>query len=1854
MTSRFPSRPAELSVLHIVLIYVTFAVLWMIISDELVAISRPGPAFIRWFDMSKGALFVFVTGGLLYLLLRAWRPQKTTLSTIPPQTLSPPRRHWIAISLLCIGLITLVPALGLLIINIQGPQIEQAAYTDLQAIALLKAERIESWLDERQHDALGLKNSTDNIQRMANALRSDNQSDHEFVHRRLKSLIRPYGFSTAMLLDQQGKPRIVEGSDTTISPATQALIDQALSTGEIQHGSFSCEQDAQTHLDFVTPLVLRDHGQPQSLGVVVLRILPKKNLFPLIQHWPGAQTSGKAYLVRRNGTSVELLNEPSDQSHTITLTSHALTELTRVSAKAIRDQKPGVAEGVDYLGVPVLAAYRPIAETDWHIITKINRDEVFAPMNNLLFWVSTVTFLGIIVLGVAMLLLWRKSLQLAHAELTVQANQLFKHFYDLPFLGMTTWAPDTNALLQVNNRFCEIVGYSREELVGMNRQLLSHPEDSALELRELEKLQRGESDGYQLEKRYIRKDGVIVHGKLDARCVRKEDGSVDFMAATIQDITAQKTMQLELLDSEERYRTLADSGQAMIWTAGVDTLCNYFNKVWLDFTGRSLIQELGNGWAEGVHPDDLARCLEIYTIAFKHREKFSMDYRLRRHDGEYRWIQDDGSPCYDREGEFVGYIGYCLDITERYLIRQALTESETKLRTMIGNLPIVLCTIDAEGRFTMSEGKALEKIGLKPGEVVGHSVFDVYHDNPQLLDCIRRSMQGEYIHTEHDIGGIWFESFHQPFSGAGQEAGIMLTSINITARKKAESAMQLSVKRMECLNRITDYRASNTLDLLDYALKEVLAFNGSPVGHIFSFEEKTQELSLVSSSRTTSENKQPATLETTCHGLANPAFWNEGARQRKPIINNDVQALNPGKGDIPEGDTPLRRLMSVPVVANDQTIGLVGFANRQDDYTQTDIDQLSLLIGSVWYLVEQRQAAEALQRATDQLKISQTLAKVGAWEIDTRDNSIYWTDETYRIHETDPGSFKPSIQIALDFYVPDSRQRISQALAKTIDEGCGFDFELELITAKTNHRQVRTSCQAHKENDKVVRISGAIQDITAYKKIDDELRKYQEHLEELVLQRTCELVDARDTAERATKAKSAFLANMSHEIRTPINAVLGMAYLAQRTNLTPKQKSYMDKIMISANLLLGVINDILDFSKIEAGRLELSSNEFLLTNLLDKVIAVISQKAIEKQLEFLVQIAPDTPLSLVGDASRLGQILINLCSNAVKFTDTGDVLLRISRTSKKSEDQVELQFTVKDTGIGLTSDQLAQLFKPFSQADTSDTRRFGGTGLGLAICKELSEMMGGRIWANSQHGHGSEFHITMPFKIGSSVVPQTHQPDANWHGLLALVVDRNTTGREILATLLRGFGFEVITKSSAVAALAQLVSDNVRVPDLLLIDRRELEDEVLLLAKILRERNAKAKIILMSFSSEPIDEVQHAQLAPDAEAFKPITASSLFDAVITAMSEKNAPGSSVPPRHPRLIKHDSLLGARVLLVEDNTFNQQIARELLESAGMEVEIAENGQEALYRATTAPFDIILMDVQMPIMDGLEATRRLRARPQTADIPILAMTAHAMIDEQHHCLEAGMDGFLSKPINPDLLVASIARELHDKTPGKHAQKTEEAQAAPSAPPRLPKSIPGIFIETGLHFCGDNVDFYLRMLKEFMTSKSDTGQKIREALAQADKTTAQRLAHTMKSVSASIGATDLSHISAEFEQMLRQETTSEFSEWCDRFDAALGTVIAGLHSYIDDGSANPSPAPGPNNQKTPLEVAQKIRKCLKTDLGEALGLLPSLSHALNTERETELCKQFSARLKVFDLDNAQPILDELIAELQIAGSQK
>jgi PAS domain S-box-containing protein len=893
-------------------------------------------------------------------------------------------------------------------------------------------------------------------------------------------------------------------------------------------------------------------------------------------------------------------------------------------------------------------------------------------------------------------------------------------------------------------------------------------------------------------------------------------------------------------------------------------------------------------------------------------------------------------------------------------------------------------------------------------------------------------------------------------------------------------------------------------------------------------------------------------------------------------------------------------------------------------------------------ITERRKAEELLRKREQELKkanfLAETaleLAKAGYWHIPIDGSGLYHSSPRRDA-------------IFGEIPRPDSSCRLDELFsrAKKTDEVAAAGSREALNAAMEGKTATYNTIYAYKRpidgrviwihslghvvkdsTGKPTDMYGVSQDITEFKGLE------------------AELLGAKETAETATRVKSDFLANMSHELRTPMNAIIGMTLLALKTDLTRKQADYLTKVKTAAQSLLGIINDVLDFSKIEAGKLGMEKIEFRLDDVLDNLSNIVCQKAREKDLEFLISTQHDRPPILIGDPLRLGQVLINLVNNGIKFTEQGEVLVTVTM-EEQAKDRVKLKFSVIDSGIGMTPEQSSRLFQAFSQADSSITRKYGGTGLGLSISKCLVEMMDGSIWVESQPGVGSTFHFTAWFGIGSGEKRRLLIPELA--GIRVLVVDDKAHARKILTEELRVFALRAESVSSAEDALRQIAAADSRDPYRLVLMDCHMPGMNGLEASRIIKRNGRLKhipkIVIVTASGREDVRTQAEQIGVEGYLLKPVNASQLYDTLadlfgITLLNEQRPHAKKADTR-----VYDAS-GIRVLLVEDNEVNQQVATELLESAGAIVTIANHGGEAvkllIEDAKVDSFDVILMDLQMPVMDGFIATGLVRNDPRFQKLPIIAMTAHALVEERQRCLDAGMNDHVSKPIDLDALFNTLLRWVKAKPKPAPEPQTRSSKGAVEVflPP-----IAGIDVEDGLARVAGNRLLYHDLLSQFAAKQVDAAAQISDALAIGDQQFAERIAHTVKGVAGNLGMAGVQSAAEKLEKAVRERQDSIhvlLKQFANTLRAQIVAIKGALHDSELEPSGEVPPAPF-NGENARLAIA-RLKALLEASDGDAVEALGTLTSATASAIEKTYLETLGEAINNFDFESALLKLDEV-----------
>ena len=801
------------------------------------------------------------------------------------------------------------------------------------------------------------------------------------------------------------------------------------------------------------------------------------------------------------------------------------------------------------------------------------------------------------------------------------------------------------------------------------------------------------------------------------------------------------------------------------------------------------------------------------------------------------------------------------------------------------------------------------------------------------------------------------------------------------------------------------------------------------------------------------------------------------------------------------------------------------------------------------------EAAEAqVRRGRHLLDTVANMARIGGWELDLATMMPIWSDEAYRIHEVDPAQ-RPTFPETMSFYPGEARSRVETAIRKALEKGTPYDLTVPFVTRSGRKLWVRVMGAAELRNGAVTRVSGALQDVTE-----------QHEAEEA-------RIAAKDAEAAAIRAKANFLANMSHEIRTPMNGVIGMTELLLDTPLQSSQREFAETIRTSATSLLSIINDILDFSKIEAGKLGVERIEMHVRDCVEDIGNEMAAQAAAKNIELIVNVDPGVPDRVLGDPQRLRQVLTNLIGNAVKFTHQGEIAVEVFPLALQNG-RALLSFEVRDTGIGMAPETLSQLFEPFVQADDSSTRNYGGMGLGLAIVRRLVTLMGGRIEVSSRPGGGSAFTFSVPFDAVYDAADIASASRVMTRGKRVLVMDDNPTNRRVLCGQLQPVGFEVTATATGAEMLKALRdAQSTGMPfDVVIADDRMPDCDGVSFAAQVKAEPAVARTPLILLTSMDTHGATNTLARAGFAAYmtKPVRGSEMR-ACIERVLEQQLDAANTG-RYQKLVTRNTLATeqgqgqytGRVLVVEDNVVNQQVARRFLQRLGCEVLVAENGKRGVEEYFKNDYGLVLMDVQMPIMDGLTATREIRKRePAGKRVPIIALTASAMTDERERCTAAGMDALLIKPLELPRLCELLDRYGFRPTP-LHTELVTAPVIAPESVSAPIPTVKPVDLDQLRTIIGDDREFMNELCETFVTSSSRIVEELTRALSAGDRAVLGAMAHKLKGGSSSICAHELAQLAASLEKDAKEKPLPELEQSLNTlrraFDDAAGYVTASM----------------------------------------------------------------------------------------------
>jgi two-component system, sensor histidine kinase and response regulator len=845
-------------------------------------------------------------------------------------------------------------------------------------------------------------------------------------------------------------------------------------------------------------------------------------------------------------------------------------------------------------------------------------------------------------------------------------------------------------------------------------------------------------------------------------------------------------------------------------------------------------------------------------------------------------------------------------------------------------------------------------------------------------------------------------------------------------------------------------------------------------------------------------------------------IWQTG----KPLVVDDV-ANSPCYSWFKEPERlGIRGAFAFPITVSGKVVAVMEFFSSHQFALDFDFVPLSRNIGEqLGRLFERKRSDEALRESEERLRLAFQSGHMGTWEWQIDTGRVYWSPEIERIHGRDPGSFEGTFDAFQADIHPDDRRHVQQRIEEAIERQDEFQIEYRIIRPDQSVQWVEGRGAVHQGTDgKPVRLVGVCMNITERKQSEEATHR------------------AKEAAEAANRVRSQFLANVSHELRTPMNSVLGMLQLALHEPLPDELRDQLETAKDSADSLLRLLSDLLDFSRLEAGRIRIQAAPFSLRETMDDTLRSLAPRAFGKGLEIVYDVDEDVPERLVGDAIRLRQILTNLINNAITFTERGEVLVRITEEAR-IPGYASLQFTVADTGVGISAEEQQKIFEPFTQADASTTRNYGGFGLGLAICQELVRNMGGQLSVESELNRGSRFWFTL-------TLPR--QTDCQWklpediaarlYDMSVLVVDDNESNRRTLERTLTAWGMHAdvaVDADHAIGRMRRSIAEH-KPYQLMLIDQDMPGMDGLSLAETVTEDLSPVPaMVLMTCGDQRLAPERGRSELFSAYLSKPMSSERLLDAVATGLGV-----TACEPRHNALPERDVIEppSLSILLAEDTPANQKVVVGVLKKRGHRVTIARNGREALDLFRSRPFDVVLMDVQMPVMDGYQATAAIRAAEQERQghTPIIAMTAHAMQGDREACLTAGMDTYIAKPIDVQRLVDAVERMGQGTAMDPQDADMRDDRFLGPKPPAAPSSI--VDVVGTLRRLGGDTDLFRQFIQVYEEDRAELLAALQRAVSERNAQALERPAHSLKGLVANFGAPDATSVAQRLEQMGRQ----------------------------------------------------------------------------------------------------------------------
>ena len=1394
---------------------------------------------------------------------------------------------------------------------------------------------------------------------------------------------------------------------------------------------------------------------------------------------------------------------------------------------------------------------------------------------------------------------------------TQGTDEFFRSIFENAQIGIGIFNIQTGGHFS-NRAVKQMLGYGPEELHTVEQwDSIVHPDERAAGSQRYSALMQGVRDEDEWEQRFIRRDGRVVIANGRFKLIRDSSGKPHYIVTLNEDVTERRQAEAERVRVSKQMQLLLDSTGQGVYGLDLEGKCTFVNRATCEMVGYRAEEVLGRNMHELVHHHrrdgslyPANECPVAQALASGKGCHIDEEVLWRR-NGTAIPVEYSSFPVVE-DGAIKGVVVTVSDITERKRVQEERRQSEENLRANEqlfrsifegAQIGIGVFKIDTGEHFS---NRALhEMLGYSADELNRIDQWDAIvpkderDSYAQRYEDLIRGRKDNDEYTQHFIrrdGHVLLGSsrFQLLRSLAGEPQCVVALTEDITERTRAKEELQASEQLFRSVFEnaqigIGIYNVQTGAHFSNRATHEMLGYTQDELHQVGQWDR-----------------------------IVHPDEREVGAKRYGDLI----------QGNREEDEWEQRFI---------HRDGRLVIANGRFKLIRDAAGKPAYVVALNEDITQRKHAEDELRRANYLGETALELTKAAYWHVPL-DGSGWYNSSPRRV------------EIFGDIPSPDYRYRLDDLFARAAegDEAAAKLAEQGFNAAIEGQNEIYNAVFAYKRP-----VDGGISWVHALGQVvkdaaGDPTDMYCVSQDISEFKRMeAELVAAKEAAVAATQAKSEFLANMSHEIRTPMNAILGMTHLALKTELTRKQRDYLNKVKAAAESLLSVINDILDFSKIEAGKLDMEQIDFRLDVVLDNLSTIVSQRANDKGLEFLIATAQGLPKTLVGDPLRLGQVLINLVNNAMKFTERGEVIVNVT-LEERVADRVKLRFAVRDSGVGMTPEQSARLFQAFSQADASTTRKYGGTGLGLSISKRLVEMMEGSLWAESTYGQGSTFYFTAWFGLGA----EAHTRKDTLRGfseLRALVVDDNPAAREILADLLSEFGIRVASAPSGRNALQELTLADQQDPyGLVLMDWQMPEMDGLETSRAIKSvtklQHLPKIILITAFGREDV-RLQAEQIGMDGFLQKPVSPSTLLDTLMNLFGEPSRE-ETLPVTDHGNDASPMMEGVRILLVEDNEVNQQVATELLESEGAKVTVASNGAKAVETLTQGfppPFDLVLMDLQMPQMDGFTATRLLRARPGLHTIPIIAMTAHVMAEEVQRCLEAGMNDHVGKPINPAAFFTTLARWLdHKKIRPGTVRAAQESQAVFMA-------IAGVDVRQGLQRVAGNQELYRNLLAQFAAKQAQFVERITAELQCGNRSDAERLAHSLKGVAGNLGILEIFDLAGKVERGIH-DTQPEVADLISALGSALTRKIQLIQAALADVRDASTPSElAPADLAAVREAMSHLKELLEANDADAADAYQRLAQLLRAEVEPSHLETLSAAISGFDFEDALKQLDRL-----------